>query len=313
MHKLILILVIIISNTIVFPSSGTCIQTIKDHNVLSLQCVNTVIVIDEEKGSRIVSFKLDENELLGTASLNPVYFGSTLWLSPQGKWPGQGILDDSRYTVEVFNGTDLRLKSQNDSLRGFSFMKHFHVNKADTSVVIKYTITNISKDMQQVAPWEVTRVPTGGLAFCPKNSRSDIPVANLAGYPLPEIIDTIGTIWCPYDSSPDSAQKLFLDGGEGWIAYVRQRMLFIKNFPVTRSDMAAPKEKGVEIYINKEGTYLELENQGIYQKLTTGESLFYEVKWFARRLPANINAEVGNRDLLNYVRSIVERNYAGHH
>jgi hypothetical protein len=50
---------------------------------------------------------------------------------------------------------------------------------------------------------------------------------------------------------------------------------------------------------------MELENQGVYQVLNAGGSLSYEVKWYARRLPLNVNVEIGNQDLLRYIRSVV--------
>lgn len=306
MHKK-LISIAIISIVCYLPAKGQnmATQPAPGDGMFTLNAGNSTMIIDGNIGSRVFSFKLDGIEILGTKDLNQRMYGSTLWLSPEGKWKGQGILDASGYTVDLFNRTDLRLKSQNDTLRGFSFMKEFHVSQADTSIIIKYTMTNISKDMQEVAPWEVTRVPTGGLAFFPKRSPQDNPIANKM-YPLLVIRDSIGIIWCPYDSSLVSAQKLFMDGGEGWAAYVRNRVLFIKKFPVIESSQSAPAEKNLEVYVNKQKTYMELENQGVYQKLETGKSLLYEVKWYARRLPVGLNVEIGNKALIEYVRSVIK-------
>lgn len=291
------------------PSYGQNIAALPVENdgMFKLNNGNSQIIIDGNSGSRVLSFKLDGEEILGTKNINPRMYGSTLWPSPEGKWKGQGILDASRYTVKFFNGTDLLLQSQNDTLRGFSFTKEFQISQTDTSFVIKYIITNISKDLQEVAPWEVTRVPTGGLVFFPKRFPQDLPKSNKI-YPLLAIQDSVGIIWCPYDSSSISAKKLFMEGGEGWVAYVRNRIIFIKKFPIIELGQSAPGEKNLEIYVNKEKTYMELENQGVFQKLSTGGSLSYEVKWFARRLPSGIKVEIGNKALLNYIRSVVKNN-----
>jgi hypothetical protein len=274
--------------------------------MFTLNIGNMSIVIDGSTGSRVVSLKLDDDEILGSKTLHPTYYGSTLWLSPHCKWEKQGFLDVSAYSMEFFNGVDLHLKSQNDSLLGFVFSKEFHGSLKDTSVVIQYSITNIAGDMQEVAPWEVTRVPTGGLAFFPKGSEQDLPKSNNR-IPILAIQDSIGIIWYPYDSSLLYPQKIFMDGSEGWMAYVHNSVIFIKKFPVIKSDQTAPGEKNVELYVNKEKTYLELENQGAYEKLITGDSLLYEVKWYARRLPAGLKVEIGNQALLNYIRSVVKR------
>lgn len=308
MHKK-LVFITLVSIIFNLPSTGQNIakQSATSDGMFTLNCGNMVIVIDGGTGSRVISLKLNGDEILGSKNLNPRYYGSSLWLSPEGKWKGMGVLDASAYTMEFFSRADLLLKSKNDSLNGFAVSKKFHGSLADTSIVIQYTITSISKNMQQVAPWEVTRVPTGGLAFSPKGSPQDFPKSNNRNTVLP-VRDSIGIIWYPYDSSSLSSQKLFMDGGEGWVAYVRNRVLFIKKFPVIKSDQAAPGEKNVEIYVNKEKTYIELENQGVYQKLATGDSLLYKVTWYARRLPAGLKVEIGNQALLNYIRSVVKGN-----
>jgi hypothetical protein len=279
--------------------------TVSTDSLYTVRCANMTAVIDGKTGSRIISFKLGDFEILGSKKEHPRYYGSTLWLSPEGKWKGQGVLDASSYSLESYNGMHLSLKSKNDTLRGFKFLKQYQVNTADTSLLIKYTIINTSKVFQEVAPWEVTRVPTGGLAILPKRSPQDIPKPNKMN-PLPAILDSVGMIWYPYDSSLLSSQKLFMDGSEGWSAYVYNQVLFIKKFPVINPDMAAPGEKNVELYVNKEKTYIELENQGIYQKLNSSDSLIYEVKWYARRLPSGIKIEPGSQSLLRYIRRVIK-------
>lgn len=285
-------------------------QTIADQSsdnqgMFTLNSGNMSMIIDGNTGSRIVSLKLDGAEILGSKNLNARYYGSSLWLSPEAIWRAMGVIDVSPYKLGYFNDTDLLLKSNNDSINGFEVSKKFHKNLADTSVTIEYTITSTSTKVQEVAPWEVTRVPTGGLVFFPKGSPGDIPVPNRR-MPSLSVKDSTGIIWYPHDPSSSSAKKLFMDAGEGWVAYVRNRIVFIKKFPVIKSDQAAPGEKNVELYINRENTYMELENQGLYQKLAPGESLIYKVKWYARRLPAGLNAETGNRALISYVRSLVD-------
>jgi hypothetical protein len=92
-------------------------------------------------------------------------------------------------------------------------------------------------------------------------------------------------------------------------------MVFIKLYPVIAPGTAAPGEENVEMYANPEKTYIELENQGAYQRLPPNGSLQYEVKWMARRLPAAISADRNGRAgvamdrqaLVSWVRSLVNR------
>jgi hypothetical protein len=279
------------------------LQNIAD-SLFTININNIFVTIDAKVGARIISLEVDGRELLSSKKVNPHFYGSTLWLAPEGKWKGQGVLDNGNYKVVYFNGTDLTLESKRDTLRGFIFSKQFQGIADDTSILIKYTISNISKDVQEVAPWEVTRVPTGGLAFTPKANPTDIPEPNQS-YPLLKIIDSLGFIWYPFDSSGQSPQKMFMNG-EGWIAYVNNGMLFIKKFPIIKPDQAAPGEKNVEMYVNKEKSYIELENQGVYEKLLPNNSLIYQVKWYARKLPNGIIVQPDDTNLIHYIRTIVE-------
>jgi len=267
---------------------------------------NISITVDANIGARIISFKIDGNELLSSKEINRGNYGSSLWLSPENKWNGQGALDAGSYTVDLFDKENMRFTSKADSTRGFIFVKQFFANPADTSVVIKYSITNISSKAQEVAPWEVTRVRTGGLAMFPKGKLGDVPIKNKV-YPLPAILDIDDIIWYPYDSSVKSSQKVFMNGSEGWIAYIYERAIFIKLFPVIEPSLSAPGEKNVEMYINRDNAYQELENQGAYQKLSPGQSLTYEVRWFAKQLPNGLKVDAGNPELPKFIRKIIRK------
>jgi len=280
--------------------------TISKDNLFQLNCGGASMKIDGNKGARIVSFELDGIELLGSSDIHPAMYGSTLWLSPEGKWRGQGILDNGPYTAKKFVGSYLRLVSLNDTTRGFSFEKEFRIHKKSKSFSINYKIVNISEKSQGVAPWEVTRVPTGGLAFIPKGDPQNIPTANMM-YPMPEFRDYQEVIWYPYDSSKIAQEKLFMGGGEGWMAYVYRGLIFIKKIPIVGTGKTAPNENNIELYVNKQKTYIELENQGEYEELKPGESLTYQVRWYVRRLPKEIKPEVGNMNLVDHARRIIKR------
>jgi hypothetical protein len=273
-------------------------------DLITLAVGDVSLTVDVNMGARIVSFKIGSQEVLSPNTVNRQFFGSSLWLSPEGKWNGHGVIDRAPYRMKGHEAMSLELHSQPDNRRGFLVTKYFQGLSQDTAIQIRYTIKNIADSVQEVAPWEVTRVPTGGLAFFPKRNPADDPQKN-AVYPVPLIVDSSGLIWYPYDSSTEAPQKLFANGGEGWVAYARGGILFIKAFPLIDPSSAAPHEKNVELYVDKAKTYMELENQGRYQRLKPGEELTYSVKWYVRKLPPRIPVTVGNMALVNFVRAIV--------
>ncbi|MER3373098.1 MAG: DUF4380 domain-containing protein [Allomuricauda sp.] len=273
-------------------------------NQFKLKVSDLEMEIDANSGAKITSFKIGGHETIAGKEIHPFFYGSTLWLAPEGKWKGHGSLDRGIYVEQSKSSDVLSLVSEADAERGFQFTKKFMANQ-DTSITIKYSIKNIAEVSQGVAAWEVTRVPTGGLAFMPKRDETDLPRPNNV-YPLPNTQDKIGMIWYPHDSDTSSPQKLFMEGGAGWMAYVKEGILFAKSFPIVDRDEFAPGESNIELYVNKEKTYVELENQGPYENLQRGESLTYEVKWYVRELPSHIKVEVGNPDLRKYVEKMLK-------
>lgn len=266
----------------------------------TIKVKDMTMVVNAVIGGRITSLKLGDTEILSGKKVHANFYGSTIWLSPEGKWRGQGVTDNKDYKVDKYTGSNLHITSQNDSLRGFAMVKEFTANPKDTSISMKYTITNIAPAMQSVSAWEVTRVIPGGLEFYPKGETPALSKSNLP------IQDNGGIIWYPYDSSTVNFQKAYQSGSEGWQAYVRNGIIFIKQFPTVKPAQFAPGEVNVEVYVNKEKTYMEIENQGPFTELQHGKSVQFDVKWYVRQIPANIKAEVGNQALVNYVRSVLK-------
>ncbi len=283
-------------------SSSQLVQPEKQGDTYSISIQNQVLEINPEIGGRITSLKLEDKDFLTGKEVNADYWGSTFWPSPQKAWKGHlsPVLDHQPYTVSV-EGHTLKMVSQKDPVFGYVFMKEISGNIQDTSFSIKYTITNRSDQTRQVAPWEVTRVHPGGMAFFPKGTGERW--GNMASLAKDE-----GEItWFVHqpDQIPAQYSKFFSDGAEGWAAQVNDPTVFVKKFPDIPAKQAAPSEAEVEIYTNPDKTYVEIEQQGAYQALPPGASLTWEVTWFLRELPAHIKPDIDRQGLVDYVRNLV--------
>jgi hypothetical protein len=248
-------------------------------------------------GGRIISYKYDKTELLTQASEHE-NFGSTFWTAPQSdwNWPPYDVLDNQEYQVEQKENL-LKMTSNPDSKSGFQMIKTWKVT-GNESIEIEYQIKNISEKAKSVGAWEVTRVPCGGLAFFPDGGVGKVPESNLK----PDL-QKEGTNWITIDKvSIQEHQKLFSTAQEGWLAYALNGLLFIKQFPDTKPEKYSPKQGEVEIFINKDKIYIELENHGEYQLLQPGESLSYSVKWILISIPENVTVNPGNPELTELVR-----------
>ncbi len=248
-------------------------------------------------GGRIISFKYGKKEML-TQSTEHENFGSTLWTSPQSEWgwPPFVVLDSLPYHV-IQKDKILKMISQPDPKSGFQFEKTWQLVGAHC-IRIEYQIRNISDKSRGVGAWEVTRVPSGGIAFFPEGKPAKIPESTLKSD-----LQQQGINWFIFDRRPiESNEKSFSAAYEGWLAYIHNGLVFMKQFPDISPENYSPQQGEVEIYVNKEKSYIELENHGTYTQLLPGEFLSYVVNWNLLPLPRNIKPEIGNPEISSFVR-----------
>lgn len=253
-------------------------------------------------GGRIRSLSFREKQILSTAEINEVNWGSTFWTSPQSDWgwPPLTTLDSEPYAIEE-KGDTLVLTSGIDKQTGFQVKKQINVDRSDDSFVITYSIYNHTDSMKTVAPWEITRVPTGGTTFFPKGKGTFISGQFNA---LPITVDDNNIVWFKYDSTKilDDNHKLMGDGAEGWLAFTYEGYILIKKFEDIPQNVAAEGEGEIEIFANKEKTYVEIEQQGGSIKLEPKGHLDWKVKWYLEELPNNDESLEGMK-LVSFVRN----------
>jgi hypothetical protein len=161
-----------------------------------------------------------------------------------------------------------------DSLSGFQFEKRFST-RPDSAISIRYIIRNVSEKEKQVAAWDVCRTK-GGICFFPVGSPANIPENKLNRTKTEN-----GILWYDFDAeSILSPQKLFSMAKEGWLAHVSDDLLFIKKFPDIQISQLSPEQGEIEIFAQKGGLYIELENHGPYTTLKPGEELSYDQTWY---------------------------------
>jgi Domain of unknown function (DUF4380) len=258
--------------------------------------------VDAASGARVTGYSIGEENILTGPEVNALNFGSTFWTSPQSDWGWPPVVEiDSGPYVVAGAGAELRFQSAVGGALGIAVTKRFMVDPDRETVEIEYVMENLSDQPRTVAPWENSRVRTGGLTFFPVGAGIQ-PPSNLA------VSETEGAIWFSYDPGPiTDHQKLFAHGSEGWIAHVdiSRRMLLIKAFPEIERLDQAPGEAEIELYADPAHTYVEIEQQGAYRPLAPGERRAWSVTWRLRRLPLGIEMTVGNKHLLALIRALV--------
>lgn len=231
------------------------------------------MVIDAERGAKILSLKYDDQEVI-SQSRWPESFGSTFWTSPQKEWnwPPVPEIDKQAYSVEK-DGKVLRMNSGVSDRLKYRIRKEFSVDEEDGAFVITYSIINESNETRQVAPWEITRVKNeGGLIFFEAPADSIWPAG------LMNFTNAHGAAWYVADEAQQN-RKVNADG-KGWLAYLANGLLLVKRFEDLDATQPAPGEAEVQVYVNRGKTYIELENQGPYSTLQPQQQLSWTVRWY---------------------------------
>jgi hypothetical protein len=282
-----------------------------DGDLYTLTLGDLKMVIDGAKGARITEFSLRGTNVLVTRDQNHDNFGSTYWPSPQsswctaggGCWPPPAAIDGGPYTGSVDDANTIQLASAEQAIGGVAgsavtVTKQFSPVPESGAVDVTYTLTNMSPtDSISLAPWQVSRVATGGLTFFGQGSG---PVTYAPNTSSNFTVDGMaGALW--YLSQPVTHDSKAFADGTGWIAQVTpDRLLYLVSYPDFEPADGAPGEAEIELYTNSSDVYVEFEQQGALAAIAPGASLTWVVRWKLRPLPGGTTVAPGNADLASF-------------
>jgi Domain of unknown function (DUF4380) len=271
----------------------------------TLEFGDVLFEVNPAVGARVTAlrFAAGANLLTGPTD-DPMNFGSTFRTSPQSawNWPPPPQIDSLPYTMSV-TGQTMVATGSGSTVVGAAVTKKFSADLVRQAVVAEYTIRAQAAG-KSFAPWEVTRVFPGGLTFYPTGLNTPTTSGT---FTLPVVRQAAGCTWFQYPPAGVTAsQRLIADGSGGWLAHVAGDVLLVKKFPDIPVSAAAPGEGEISIYVDGAGHFVELEEQGAYQPLASGQSVAWAVTWYVRRLPAGVAATIGNQQLVDYVRALIQ-------
>jgi hypothetical protein len=289
-----------------------------------LKSCNVTLDVNPQIGARITNLTITPSGSAATGIILPYACtgsynggaacnnsGSTFWTSPQSAWPNStwppvAAIDGNAYAPNI-SGSDLILTGSADTALGASVTKDFSADATTGWISLKYTI-NATKSIQ-VAPWQITRVPRGGLVFFPMVSLVSNTIT-----PTWTLSPLGGYGWIDDSSqstvSSSSGAKVIADGGSTsgqgntWLAYVLSRNLFLIKYPDVLANKFAPNEGDTEVYPG--GTsgnpyYIELEAQGAYTTIAANASLSWTANWLVLPIPSSVTVSAGSTSLISFV------------
>lgn len=265
------------------------------------------LVVDPKRSGRALRFALDGSNALAGPELLADAFATSFWPSPKSDWawPPPPEIDGKPYAAEL-EGSVLVLKGEASPQLGLSVIKRYRLDTARRSVEVAYTLVNTSDRPRRVAPWEIHRVPSaGGLTFYP-SAQKLYPHSTL------KLNAWSAITWFSHEQQREPKRvESFADGAEGWLAYTADGLLLVKSFGDTPEAAHAPGHGEIEIHADydaatRQHRYVELAQQGPYAELPAGGSSTWTVRWFLRKLPATISAKPGSRELVGFVRGVLQ-------
>jgi hypothetical protein len=260
---------------------------------------DVVFEIDAAVGARVGTLSLAGTNLIMTAATDPTTWGSVFWTSPRADWtpvtwPPPAAIDNAPYTTGGISGNRVVLTGPTDTSIGVGMTKDY---AADTSGWMKITYTINSTRARRAAPWEVTRVPRGGIVFFPVPSASAVVRGPLT------ITTANNVVWfddAPMTATSPNGDKLYADGSGGWTAYVKDRNLFLKKFTDQPASAQPAMEGEIDVYPG--AGFLEFEVQGPYTQIPAGGTLPWSIEWRVVKVPTSVSVAVGSTALVDFAR-----------
>ena len=205
-----------------------------------------------------------------------LYGGHRVWKAPEDSF--YNCPEDQ---VTVFADKDrVTLQSGVD---GSGLQKEISFCLDENRVLLTHQITWHGSEPIELAPWTITQLPLGGVAIVPQSdlSAGSMPTRSLVVWPYASIADPRlelhDDLILVYGSADQKPFKAGSYNPFGWAAYVLDKVLFIKRFPV--SDFRRLPDMGSNVETFVWDAYLELETLGALTLLNPGEVVTFEETW----------------------------------
>jgi hypothetical protein len=275
---------------------------------------DTTFTVDGTQGARITGFAMDGTNVLVGPTVNAQFWGATFWTAPQADWwtgmvpPAYAPIDYAPYVMTV--GADSSITAQGSTAtfatppKQVAVTKTFSIDLQAASVGIVYAMTNKGTAAIKIGHWELARVFPGGLTFYPAAAAA--PTVAFGTITLQKI----GAYeWFDETTFPKggAAAKSVGDAamGGGWIAHVvpdpAGPLVLIRTFPDIPVGSAGAGDGAVEIFVQTDGTYEEIETHNQLVTIAAGQSAPWQVHWMLRRLPVGTAVMAGNQALVDFV------------
>ena len=299
MNRIVLLIVIILLSAATAWTAG--IEKIeyggwKDSYRISNGVAEVIIV--PALGGRVVSYSIDGRNVLWE---NPKVFagdgktkdysGYTLDLAPEAeseRIPGRGELLFGEYDVKILGQLEVRLTSPEGEAE-MQLIKEIRMDPKSSQVIIRQRMINISDRGVKWGLWDRTLLDAPCLVFFPLKEKSKFPekYIDLLKRFHGKASALIGKQWKIKDNLmimtfQGGVGKIGSDSDHGWIAYAKEELVYVKEYPCFPEEEYPDEGCRVEVYVTeeeKDWSRVELEPLSPLKRLRPGEEYTFTQIW----------------------------------
>lgn len=215
------------------------------------------------------------------------YGGHRFWIAPENM-PLSYAPDNS--PVEYFIESDFSARFVQPLENETKTQKEIVVTLKEkgSEAAIEHRIANRGAAEIELAAWGLTIMRGGGAAIIPNepfvsySGENLLPVRTAALWSYTDLTDSRWRfekkfIRVQVDETKPDPQKIGVLNRQGWTAYERQNLLFVKKFDFDETAVYPDMNSNTEVYTA--GSFVEVESLSPLQKLAPGESLVYTERW----------------------------------
>jgi hypothetical protein len=211
--------------------------------------------------------------------------GHRLWIAPE-HMPRSYSPDNDPVDVQVA-GRTVTLTQQVEPKTGIQKILTVTLAERGTGVTVGHRLVNRGLWDIEVSPWALTIMNTGGTVILPQEpyaSHDDalLPVRAMTLWAYTDLADPRWQIGPKFlrlrtDAARAGSQKVGIANRQGWAAYHRNDLLFVKRYDW--QDTARYPDFGVNTETYTAGAFIELETLGPLVTLAPGAAATHEERW----------------------------------
>ena len=213
--------------------------------------------------------------------------GHRLWHAPE-VIPRSYSPDNTPIEFKLLGTKGIQLIQPVEPKTGIQKEMTVTLDAEGSGVTVNHKLTNKGVWGTQLAPWALTIMNGGGVTIIPQEpyiSHDDfvLPARPLVLWHYTDLGDPRWSIGKKYirlrtEATLAEPQKVGVLNKQGWAAYSREKLLFLKRFPY-RGDAHYP-DYGSNCETYTAGTFMEVETLGHLQHLEPGQSAEHAERWF---------------------------------